>query len=213
MTRRTRHPSYSSFASIAAVTSALLMSVSPGDVAAQPADDAPAATADTVERKGFVIGFGIGAARVTTSAGQGPLSVSLTETAVSTDFKIGYAPTDQLLIYWSADGAFRSTSDLTNQDGLSFSGLGGIGATYFLEPGQNSFFVSASIGRSSDAALGSDGQTDALSGSGFAIGGGYEFSGHWTVDADIVMNSLNDDGFGGDYSQRIIRVGLSWLHY
>ena len=186
-----------------------LLAASPHAIAAQQGDS----TAPTVvERKGFVIGFGLGVARVTSSASEGPLSVSISTTGVGTDFKIGYAPNHQLLIYWSADGAFSSPpSEFSDEDGLLYSGLGGIGATYFLSPGENSFFLTAALGRATDGAIGSDGTADSVSGTGLAIGGGYEFTPHWVVDGDIVFNSFSD--FGMDYSQRFIRIGVSYLHY
>ena len=164
-----------------------------------------------VERKGFIIGFGLGAARVTTSVSEGSITVSLNETAVSTDFKIGYAPNDQLLIYWSSDVAFRSPPSELDSDGIFFSGLGGIGATYFLDPGENSFLLTASIGRAVDGEIGTDGSSGSTSGTGLAIGGGYEFTGHWLVDVDLVFNRFEE--FGIDINQRILRLGLSWLHY
>ncbi len=213
MTRPTTPARHSIAARSSALTLAVLTALATMPVSAQSPDGGLDPEREgRVERKGFVIGFGLGAARVTSSASAGPFSVSYAETAVSTDFKIGWAPTDQLLVYWSADGAFRSSSEALETDGISYSGLGGLGATYFLAPGANSFFLTASIGRSSSASFGSDGGMDSISGTGFAIGGGYEFSGHWLVDADLVMNSLNQSGLDGS-SQRIIRVGLSWLHY
>ena len=174
----------------------------------------PDAAFSQVERKGFIIGFGLGAGQVKTSASEGSFTVSVSQTAVTTDFKIGYAPSDQLLIYWSADGAFRGqpkeAKDL-GADGILYTGLGGLGGTYFLSTDENSFFLTASIGFATDGVISSDRGSDSVSGKGLAIGGGYEFSRHWVVDADAIFNSLSDSGL--DYNTRTIRLGVSWLHY
>ena len=154
-----------------------------------------------VDRKGFVLNLGLGAARVTTSRDFGGSSTAI---GVGTDFKIGYAPSDQLLIFYSNDAAFHGQE--TNDD-LIGSGMSGVGATYFIGPEQNALYVSGSIGVAARNVLSSSGSVDAVTGTGFSLGGGYEFARHWLLDAEVVKGSLDGMSF------TTLRAGLIWLLY
>ena len=107
-----------------------ISSGAPAAAAAQPDPAAPAAGA----RKGFIIGLGggIGMHRATEPTfvirgirfgGETTNSVG-----VATEFDIGYAPTDQLLIYYANSVQF------SNNETYDIVGLTGVGVTYALKP-------------------------------------------------------------------------------
>ena len=163
----------------------------------------PDAASAQVERKGFILNLGLGAARVSTSSQFGP---GTPEIGVGTDFKIGYAPSDRLLLYYSNDAAFQSRP---NSDDILATGLSGFGAMYFLDPGENSFYVDGAIGIAARRSISSTGGFDAgITGSGLQVGGGYEFDRHWLLDVDLIRNS-----FDGDFKTTTMRVAVIWLLY
>lgn len=159
------------------------------------------------QRKGFILNLGLGVGQFHVS-GEGGDSES--RTAISTDFKIGHAFSDQLMLYYSNDAAFFS-SDEESDDLLHVSGLSGVSVTYFLKPSAPSFYFGGGIGISVWSVLSDDGDTESLSGGGLAVTGGYEFSPHFLLDVDLIFGSPGDDS--GDVNTRTIRVGLNWLLY
>lgn len=74
------------------------------------------------ERKGSIVGIGAGGAlhRIPEGRVTGD-SLDRSAFAVGTDFRIGYAPTDQFLVYYSAKTAFTRATDY---DAVGLSGLG-----------------------------------------------------------------------------------------
>jgi hypothetical protein len=164
------------------------------------------------QREGFILNLGVGGAAVTSKPDHAEAE-SWTDFAVGTDFKIGYAPSDQLLVYYSNDVAFSGSSDLEyGDDGILANGLTALGATYFLRPGERSFFVDGAVGLSSRNFISTDGaESHQDSGWGFAIGGGYEFAPHWLLGADLIIGTL-DPGFA-TLKTRTVRIGVSWLLY
>lgn len=159
------------------------------------------------QRKGFVLNLGAGVAMTNLDFGQGE---SRNRVGVATDFKIGYAPTDQLLIYYSNDASFFTIDDF--EDNLTVSGVSAIGASWFLQPAAPTFFFDAAIGLAGltffDTA---DGDSDGYNGLGVAIGAGYEFARHWLIDVDLIFGSPGEDGFSVD--TRTIRFAINWLLY
>ena len=147
----------------------------------------------SAERKGFVIGFGGGAALhrapdVTVTRDRfGRLTFSSTTAqnlAIVTDLKIGYAPTDQLLIYYSNKAAF------TQADDYDLVGLTGAGVTYMVKPTSPSFFITGAGG----AGIGGTfiGSTSADRGFAWSVGGGYEFSRRWSIAGDAILARLGN---------------------
>jgi hypothetical protein len=158
------------------------------------------------QRKGFILNLGLGAGQTNYSSD----GFSETKTAFATDFKIGYAPSNQLLIYYSNDASFFSPAT----DYLASSGLTAIGASYFLKPEGPSFFFQGSLGLSAYNMIDTGDATsvDGMTGIGLALGAGYEFARHWLVDLDLVFGRMDQD-FGGSFNTRTIRVAFNWLLY
>ena len=160
------------------------------------------------QRKGFILNLGIGGGSFSAGAAEGGPRNSAT--GITTDFKIGWAPSDQVLLYYSNDAAFFSDPTF-DDDVINVSGLTGFGATWFVRPAAPSFYVGGSIGVSTWAFISNDGDSDAITGSGFAITGGYEFARHFMIDADVVFGRPGDEF--GRLSTRTIRLAINWLLY
>jgi len=162
-------------------------------------------------RKGFILNLGLGGA-VVSSKYDHPDAERTNQFGVGTDFKIGYAPTDRLLLYYSNDAAFTGVPEGSNQEGILATGLSGLGATYFLNLDQGSFYVDGAVGASARNFISTDdGAVDSDTGFGFSIGGGWEFAPHWLLDADLIFGKV-DVGIG-DLKTNIFRVGVIWLLY
>lgn len=162
------------------------------------------------QRKGFILNLGIGPAVSSYQFSSGGFEGDReTKIAIGTDFKVGYAPTSQLLIYYSNDASFFSAA--SPNDALTASGLSGIGVTYFLAPGAPSFYVQGTIGISAWNDLSDEGVVDSMTGTGLNVGGGYEFAAHWNVDLDLIFGSADDDNF--KVSVRTLRLAINWLLY
>jgi len=145
----------------------------------------------SAERKGFIIGIGSGAALhrapdVTVTRDRfGRFTVSSTTAnnlAIVTDLKVGNAPTDQLLIYYSNKAAF------TRADDYDVVGLTGVGVTYMGRRTSPSLFLTggggAGVGGTFIGSVSSD------NGFGFNVGGGYEFRRHWSIAGDAAFVRL-----------------------
>lgn len=159
------------------------------------------------QRQGFILNLGLGVGETKYSLNG---SNALSNGGIATDFKIGYAPSDQLLIYYSNDASFFTLKGA--EDFLFVSGLTAIGAKYFLEPSSPSFFVDGSLGFSVFRALEAESPMSAgASGIGLSVGGGYEFARHWLVGLDLVFGRP-DEGTAS-FDTRTIRIALNWLLY
>jgi Bacterial SH3 domain len=160
-------------------------------------------------RKGFVIGLGGGVGlhhsttpttvfRGVTFGGETTNSFGL-----ATNFLIGYAPTDRLLVYYQNAVQFSSSST------YDLVGLTGGGATYALKAGARSWYISGAIGGGIGAEVDFDsGSVDSVErGLAFDIGGGYEFARHWFLGGTVMFVKL--DGT----TQTVYRGTITWIFY
>jgi len=134
------------------------------------------------ERKGFILGGGIGAGFLSNS--------EIENRAVFvTNFKIGYAPSNTLEIYYLSNVSWWGVDDITFTSGLS-----AIAATFYLDnTTETGWFVTGGLGLS---AFSAPFEPDLESSSGFGLiaGGGYEFSSHWNVELDLKYSSISNGG-------------------
>ena len=168
-----------------------------GGAAANPAQNTEVAPSQTsgeasAKRKGFIIGAGAGAGihrtpafrvldrfgRVVSSGGGD------NKLAIATNFSVGYAPGDQLLLYYSNKAAF------TTDDRVDAVGITGFGITYMLRRTSPTAFINGTIGAGATSRF--IGSSDAEVGAGFSIGGGYEFARHLSVNGDAIFVRLGN---------------------
>lgn len=146
--------------------------------------------------KGFLIGFGAG-------VGTSKIGGSDSEFSITTDFKIGYAPSNLLALYYFGKVAWFGKDTFCCGSVTIANGIGGIGASYAVT---KKFFANAGIGVSTlSAPFDSDIETD--SGTGFVFGGEYEFASHFFIDLDLLLASF--DGV----NSTTVKLSINWLHY
>ena len=151
-------------------------------------------------RKGFILGFGLGPGYDTytetrDSSGTEVGSFDDSKISLFTDFKIGYAPSNQLMVYWMSKGAWFGVDSTIIDDEVDevsiLGGVGGLGLTYFLQPEAPSLFITAGVGFSTWS-LPFEG-TDPYTGLGIAGALGYEFSTNWTLEASVLWGKPKKD--------------------
>ena len=162
----------------------------------------------SARRKGFIIGLGAGAGihqtpafrvvdrfgRVVSSGG------GENKLAIATNFTVGYAPGDQLLLYYSNKAAF------TTDDRVDTVGVTGFGITYMLRPTSPTPFVSGSVGVGAAGTF--IGSSNVETGAGFSIGGGYEFARHLSLNGDAMFVRL-----GNGQSHTVYKALFNYLFY
>jgi hypothetical protein len=172
-----------------------------------------APSAAHAQRDGFVIGFGLGVGNTSLSIEGDDERVG--RTSLMTDFRIGYAPTNRAMLYWSSDVSwFRLTGDF--DDAVVISGTGGLGVTYFIGNAAPSPYVNATLGFNSFNYIGIEGaETNQWFGPGAAVGGGFEFARHWLLDGKVLLGRPRYSEFGDTETLRVrtFKVTLNYLHY
>ena len=175
------------------------------------------------ERKGFMVGIGLGPGfssykEKADSAGTATFDKSKSGLAFFSDFKIGYAPSNNLMIYWMSKGSWfgikkSSIIDKTDdknqpyEDVTALAGVGGLGITYFLKPQPPSLFVSVGGGFSAWSLPFED--TDAWTGIGVAGGLGYEFAKNWNLELSALWGKPKHDAGGVESTADPLAVGLT----
>ena len=153
------------------------------------------------ERKGFVLGFGIGPAVTSftqTLAYQGQELTSDRENkfGVGTDFRIGYAPSNKLMIYYTNKVTWLSIENVMNEDVIIVNGVGLLGVSYYLKPQTPSLYLTGTLGISTWGDYKEIG--DAWSGFGFGAGVGYEIARYWSVEGNVIYGKPGDSEMGID---------------
>jgi len=150
------------------------------------------------ERKGFIIGGGIGAGYLSNTSSFN--SDTDSRAVFLTNFKIGYAPSNTLEIYYISKASGWGRSDIT-----FILALSAIAATfYFDKETETGWFISGGIGLSTlDPPLEKNAESSkgfdlfggsGSSGFGFFGGSGYEFSSHWSVEFDLLYSTITEGG-------------------
>lgn len=160
-------------------------------------------------RSGFIIGLGIGPgySHVSQSLdfGFAEFSGSLAKFAVNTDFKIGFAANSQTLIYWNSRVAwfadevgvmhydyYSGSYTVDYEDAVFASGIGGLGISYYVEPKLPSPYVTFTVGYSSFGTPFND-NYDGEMGFGTAVGFGFEFTPHWSIESVLSYGKTSKD--------------------
>ena len=155
----------------------------------------PAAAFDG-SRKGFILGIGVGPSVTSftqdlTGLGQDLSSDRENEFGLATDFKLGYAPNEQLQIYWASKVSWFALDNALGETVTVANGLGGAGVSWYLVPQSPSVYFTGAIGFSSWAVPFEEGATTSY-GFGIAGGAGYEFAKHWSVEGLVGFGNPSD---------------------
>jgi hypothetical protein len=183
-----------------------------GGAAAATVPAPPPVAASQVEtssnRKGFIIGGGAGGGlhrppgftvvdrfgRVIATGG------GTNNFSVVTNFAVGYAPSDQLLLFYSNRAVF------TTDESYDALGVTGFGTTYMFRRRTPSAYVTGSIGGGFGANIvqGTGGEA----GLGYSVGGGWEFARHLSVEGDVLFIQ-----FGNDRNHIVYRGLFNYTFY
>lgn len=160
------------------------------------------------KRKGFILGFGAGFSNISFKQkiegyGESINSDKENKIGFGTDFKIGYAPNNRVEIYYFSKVAWFSLVNALNENVTISDGVAGAGLSYYLSPKlkeyewTSSSFISGGLGWSGWSTPFEE-DSESWSGTGFFVGGGYEFSKHYRIEADLYINNPSIDE--GDYT-------------
>lgn len=177
------------------------------------------------KRKGFILGFGIGISSLSykqtlEGGGESITSPTVDETPFVTDFKIGYAPDNKLEIYYSSKVAWFSMTNIYDANVNIADGIGTFSASYFLSSKLKttqwapSPFVSAGFGFSAWSTPNVDNSTS-WTGTGFFVGGGYEFAKHFRAELNFFMNnpSHTESGITGTTNSSALMLTINALAF
>lgn len=141
------------------------------------------------ERKGFILGGGVGAGYLFHTTSFNSFSATDGRTVLITNFKIGYAPSNTLEIYYISKISWWGESDMT-----FILGLSAIAATVYTDnTTETGWFVSGGLGLSTlDAPFEND--FESVNGFGLFVGVGYEFTSHWNLEVDLFYSTITEGG-------------------
>lgn len=164
-------------------------------------------------RKGFIIGIGVGPGYTTFS--QTFKSSSSTNTSdrqkmrtFMSDFRIGYAPSNLLQIYWMSKVSWFKLKISPDDDVILANGFGGVGATYSFNSTGPSPFVTGGVGFSTWAFPFEQG-TETMIGFGAIAGVGYEFARHWSVEFDLMLGQPSTRESGAELTTNALSFKLT----
>lgn len=157
------------------------------------------------QRKGFILGGGIGGGFLSNKFSAGPFSTTEGEAVFASEFKIGYAPSNDFEIYYIGKGSWWGESDVALLIGLS-----AVGISKYLGTSSTGFFVTGGVGLSAIDAPFEEG-AEADYGFGLFGGAGYEFARHWTLEADILYNHISESGI--DLNSIGFRLSINGLAF
>ena len=132
------------------------------------------------QRKGFIFGAGLGPGFTTFSRANGDISRE-NGASLGYEWKIGYAFSNLVSSYFTHRGSFFSATGEDNEKVTVTSDLFGVGASCFFRPGAPSVFIAGGIGMTAWRTPFITEDND-RHGGGIFLGGGYEFSRHFSVE-------------------------------
>jgi opacity protein-like surface antigen len=142
------------------------------------------------KRKGFILGGGLGFGYLSTNVSVQSESDSEGQGVFLTEFKIGYAPSNTLEIYYISKGSWWGAGDITFVMTISAIGV----SKYLDSKEETGVFLTGGLGlAASDAPFEKD--IDSSNGWGLFGGIGYEFANHWTIQADILYSHISEEVF------------------
>jgi len=170
------------------------------------------------QRKGFILGggAGLGLTSFNQEIGLGYRgyhesyeSDRENKGTVMTDFKIGYAWDNSWAIYYTSKVSWFGIENTYGDDVTIANGLGAAAVAYWFKPQAPSGFVTGGLGYSTWSLPFEDNSSDAWLGGGLFMGGGYEFSRHWSVEGYLAWGKPNDTEWGVEVSAHTFSIMLT----
>jgi hypothetical protein len=180
---------------------------------------ATSASAFDGQRKGFILGGGIGPGLTSyTQTIETPLGDTTSDRenkfGLQTNFVIGLGVTEQVLVYYSNRVSWFSFENALGNNVTITNGLGGVCVAYYFQPVAPSPYINGTLGLSMWDAPFEEG-AEAWYGFGVGIGGGYEFARHYSVEADLFWGKpgKEESGIKASSNALTIRVTINALAY
>ena len=156
------------------------------------------------QRKGFILGFGLGPGLTSFTQtveykGMRETSDRENEFGLQTDFKIGYAPNNFLQIYWMSKVSW-----------FIAHGVAGLGISYYFKPESPSPYLTGGLGYSSWTTPFEVG-AEAWYGPGLSVGVGYEFFRHWSAEVNLSWGKPEEKFFGISLNVLSVRFTVHYL--
>jgi len=158
------------------------------------------------ERKGFILGGGIGGGFLSNTVSAGSFSLTEDQAVFVTNFKIGYAPSNALEIYYISKVSWWGESDVIFTVGLSAVAV----TYYFNDTSETGWFASGGLALSSLEAPFEDNISPDY-GFGLYGGGGYEFAAHWSVEVDLLYSTIKESG--ADFVSFGVLLSINFLAF
>lgn len=158
------------------------------------------------ERNGFILGGGVGGGYLSNSFKYSSYSTNDNRGVFLTDFKIGYAPSNILEVYYVSKVSWWGKTDINYALGLS-----ALAVSYYTDnEKETGLFISGGLGL---ATLSAPFDTDVESSNGFGVFGGvgYEFAAHWNVELDVLYSTISENE--ADLNSFGVRVTINVLAY
>jgi len=149
-------------------------------------------------RKGFILGGGVGAGGLFYDE----YDFDLNKFSLATNFKIGYAPSNTLEIYY-----INSLSWFGYYGSTYYMGVTGLGLTKYLSKEGKGFFLHGGAGLSVFQRLSAG--ANAETGFGFIGGIGYDIAKHWSIQGDVVYTSM----MSGQVTSLSARLTVNFLAF
>ena len=163
--------------------------------------------AQEMGRKGVILGGGLGGGvnhiDDFSNFRSDQLTSLTTNATLLTEFRIGYAPSNTLEIYYFGKGSWWRKDDVT-----ILLGLTGLGVTKYLVQSGNGVFLKGGLGFALfDTPF--DDPFNSSDGFGLFGGLGYKLSRHWSIETDVFFAYIN--GSGGDLVIAGFKITLNFL--
>lgn len=152
------------------------------------------------KRQGFILGGGFGTGFTSFTQTVEFMDEEITSDRESklpfiTSFIIGGGLSPNVLLYYFNKVSFFPIENVFGDNVAIASGVGGLGVTYYFSPKAPSAFLAGGLGGATwTAPFESD--SDWWFGFGTLFGAGYEFSPHWSIEADVALGWPSDEEMG-----------------
>lgn len=171
------------------------------------------------QKKGFLLGGGLGAGMIsyTQTMEYGGLSITSdreNKGSFDTDFKIGWGVNERTEIFYTSKITWFGVDNPFGDDITFADGLYGIGVAHSFKAWVPTWFITGGLAMSTWTAPFEE-NSGSWSGLGFYIGSGYEFAKHYSVEFDVIYGNPGDSegGMEASANSTSFRVTINALAY
>jgi len=166
------------------------------------------------KRRGFILGGGLGTGLTSFTQTVEYLGIAVTsdrenKLPVVTNFIIGGGLSNTLLLYYLNRVSWFSIENAYGNRVIIAAGITGLGLTHYFNRKAPSALIKGGLGLSSWAAP-FESDADFWWGFGFLFGAGYEFTPHWSIEADVVMGWPSTQEMGLEVRSNVFSLQITF---